>query len=124
MKRSVLIVSLSVLGLGSAWVSAQPRPRNQDESRAPSNQEPRPAPSARNGDMRGRMGPGGMMGMGPAGMGAGMMCPMVLGPDTRVQVRNLDRGVTVTLTSEDAATVVRLQKMAEATRLMHEAMTE
>ena len=36
-------------------------------------------------------------------------------------VKKIDKGVTITLTSSDAATTTRLQKMAEAMRLMHEA---
>ena len=41
--------------------------------------------------------------------------------DTKVDVKNVDKGVTITLTSTDPAQVARLQKMAEAMRLMHEA---
>ena len=41
--------------------------------------------------------------------------------DTKVEVKNVDKGVTITLTSTDQAKVARLQKMAEAMRLMHEA---
>jgi hypothetical protein len=70
------------------------------------------------------MGPG-MMGGGM--MGGGMMggaCPMFMGgANTKVDVKKLDKGVSVTLTSSDPATAARLQKMAEAMRLMHEAMT-
>ena len=43
---------------------------------------------------------------------------------TKVEVKKIDKGVTITLTSPDAATVTRLQKMAEAMRLMHEAMAQ
>jgi len=64
---------------------------------------------------------GGGMGMGPGMMGGGF-CPMGLGgPDTKVEVKNIDKGVTITVTSTDKARVARLQKMAEAMRLMHEA---
>jgi hypothetical protein len=68
---------------------------------------------------------GGMMGM----MGGGGMCPMMSGGGmaggaaTKVEVKKIDKGVTITLTSPDAATAARLQKMAEAMRLMHEANT-
>jgi hypothetical protein len=78
--------------------------------------------------MGGMMG-GGMMGggMGPpmmGGMMGGGMGPMMMGgPGTKVAVKNIDKGVTITLTSSDPAAVTRLQKMAEAMRLMHEAMT-
>ncbi|HEX2658472.1 MAG TPA: hypothetical protein VHU40_09375 [Polyangia bacterium] len=79
------------------------------------------------GMMGGGMG-GGMMGGGMTGggmMGGGMMGggmhALMNAPNTTVEVKKLDKGVTITLTSADAATVVRLQKMAEAMRLMHEA---
>jgi hypothetical protein len=76
-------------------------------------------------------GPGmgmGMMSSGMGGMGMmaggmmGGMCPMG-GADTHVAVKNTDKGVTITFTSTDPAKVARLQKMAEAMRLMHEANT-
>jgi len=65
---------------------------------------------------------GGMgSGMGPM-MGGGMGPMMMGGMGAKVSVKNVDKGVTITLTSPDAATAVRLQKMAEGMRLMHEAM--
>ena len=80
----------------------------------------------------------GMMGGGTGMMGGGMgmmggMCPMMGGPmmggmmggaSTKVDVKKIDKGVTITMTSSDAATAARLQKMAEAMRLMHEAMAQ
>ncbi len=71
--------------------------------------------------MGGGMSGSGMMGGGMMGGGMGPM--MMGGPGTKVSVKNVDKGVTVTFTSTDPATVVRLQKMAEGMRLMHEAMT-
>jgi len=71
--------------------------------------------------MGGGMMGGGMMGGGMMGGGMGPM--MMGGPGTKVAVKNIDKGVTITLTSSDPAAVARLQKMAEAMRLMHEAMT-
>jgi hypothetical protein len=70
------------------------------------------------------MGAGGM-GMGGGGMmmGGGMMCPMMAGADVKVDVKNVDRGVTVTWTATDPAKVARLQKWAAGMRLMHEAMS-
>jgi len=53
-------------------------------------------------------------------MGGGMMG----GAKTKVDVKKIDKGVTITFTSSDAATAARLQKMAEAMRLMHEAMSQ
>ena len=68
---------------------------------------------------------GGGMGMGHMGMMGGGMCHMGMGSaDTKIEVKNVDKGVTVTFTSTDQAKVVRLQKMAEAMRLMHEANTQ
>ncbi len=67
---------------------------------------------------------GGMMGGGMMGGGMmGGMGPMMMGgAGTKVSVKNVDKGVTITLTSPDAAMATRLQKMAEGMRLMHEAM--
>jgi hypothetical protein len=45
-------------------------------------------------------------------------------PSLKLDVKKIDEGVTITWTSSDTATVGRLQKMAEAMRLMHEAMAE
>ena len=59
---------------------------------------------------------GGMMGAMP--MGA---MSMMGGRRASVEVKNVDKGVTITFTSTDPAKVARLQKMAEAMRLMHEA---
>jgi len=70
---------------------------------------------------------GGMMGGGMMGggmMGGGMMGMMMGGANTKVDVKKIDKGVTITLTSTDAATAARIQKMGEAMRLMHEAMTQ
>ena len=54
-------------------------------------------------------------------MGMGGMCPMMVGSDTKVEVKNLPRGVTITLTNDKPDLVARLQKAAEGMRLMHEA---
>jgi len=62
---------------------------------------------------------GGMMGHMMGGMGA-----MMGAPGTKVDVKKTDKGVTITLTAPDAAGATRLQKMAEAMRLMHEAMAQ
>jgi hypothetical protein len=75
---------------------------------------------------------GGGTGSGPmgGGMGGGMcagmmggMGHMMMGAGTKIAVKNVDKGVTITLTSPDPAMATRLQKMAEGMRLMHEAMT-
>ena len=57
-------------------------------------------------------------------MGGGMMGPLLGGPNTKIDVKKIDKGVTITLTATDPAAVTRLQKMAEAMRLMHEAMAQ
>ena len=79
----------------------------------------------------GKMTGGGMMGHGHGGgndhgmMMGGGMCPLMMGgAATKVEVKKIDKGVIITLTSPDAATAVRLQKMAEGMRLMHEATTQ
>jgi hypothetical protein len=82
-----------------------------------------PAPAPEKASPGGGMMGGGMMG---GGMMGGGMCPMMGGAPmgdatTKVDVKKLDKGVTITLTSPDPATVTRLQKMAEGMRLMHEA---
>ena len=40
---------------------------------------------------------------------------------TKIEVKKTDKGVVMTFTATDPATITRLQKMAEAMRLMHEA---
>ena len=51
------------------------------------------------------------------------MTPM---PETRrpakIDVKNLENGVTITITSADPAMTPRIQKMVEAMRLMNEAI--
>jgi len=82
------------------------------------------------GMMGGGMMGGGMMGGGMMGggmcpmMGGGMMGGMMGGAKTKVDVKKIDKGVTITMTSPDAATAARIQKMAEAMRLMHEATSQ
>lgn len=76
---------------------------------------------------RGRMmgrGPGRGMARGPGGGGGMGMCPMMLENAERVEVKNQPDGVTITITSSDEAEVKRIQKLAEAMRLMHEAGTQ
>src|SRR5262245_30902943 len=132
MRRAMMISALcgTFLAGGAGLVAAQ----------APA--APKPAAAAPQHEHEGKkvegnkmmcphmMGGGGMgMGMGATGgMGMGHMMgnPMMGGfmgaPGTKVAVKNVDKGVTITLTAPDAASAARLQKMAEAMRLMHEAM--
>ena len=63
------------------------------------------------------------MGRGMQGGGMGM-CPLMMDNAEHVTVKNTDDGATITFTASDPAAVKRIQKMAEAMRLMHEAATQ
>ena len=124
MKRTLLTLGMLVgIGIGGgAWVSAQTPAADKahDHGPAAAAKGGSPAPSG------GMMGGGSMCpGMGGGMMGSGMpmggMGNLMMGGDARVEVKNVDKGVTITITSADPAKVKRLQKMAEAMRLMHEA---
>jgi len=126
-KTFLMIATLAgLVGAGTGWASAQTAPPAPPAKAAPHAHGAAPAPGAKGGGGMGSMGGG--MGMGHMGMGTGMMggmCHMGMGSaDTKVDVKNVDKGVTITFTSTDQAKVVRLQKMAEAMRLMHEATTQ
>ena len=133
MKRILLtlMIAAGAAGGAGAIVSAETTPAPKTSTAAPARQAPGPAATAMTGGpgmMGGGMMGGGMMGGGMMGggmMGGGMMgggmCPMVGAAGTKVDVKKIDKGVTITYTSTDPATVTRLQKMAEAMRLMHEA---
>jgi hypothetical protein len=126
MKRTLLMLGvLAGIGIaGGAWVSAQTAPAAKagDHDHAAAAKGASPAPGGMGMGMMGSSGMcQGMMGGGMA-MGALPMGPMaMMGGDARVEVKNLDKGVTITITSTDPAKVKRLQKIAEAMRLMHEA---
>lgn len=115
MKRLMLMTALLTgLGLaGARWAEAE------NANKAGAAKAAKPGDSSEHAGMA--MG-GGMMGGGMMMMGGGM-CPMMGGADTQMTVKNVDKGVTITFTSTDPAKVARLQKMAEAMRLMHEAST-
>ena len=119
MKRILLTAAFLAVAAGGGLVAAQT---------TPSVPKPQPAAGAvpdhggLHGGAGGEMMCGRMMGGGMMGGGMGPMGMMMGGAGTKVAVKNVDKGVTITLTSPDAATVARLQKMAEAMRLMHEAM--
>ncbi len=95
-------------------------------------QDPSPQPTLGTvpGGPGGPMGRGRMMGRGRGmarGPGGGMgmgMCPMILENADKVEVKNLPDGATITITSSDEAAAKRIQKLAEAMRLMHEARTQ
>ncbi len=135
MVKGILTAAVLTALAGGGWVAAQTPPTPKS---APTTPAPRAGSDSGmmgggkgngngNGNGNGMMG-GGMMGNGMMGggmMGGGMMgCPMVGGANTKVDVKKVDKGVSITMTSSDPATAARLQKMGEAMRLMHEAMTQ
>jgi len=132
MKWTLLTATLFLLLAGTGIVAAQSTPApdthaNHHPAAAPATDAPTSAAGGMMG--KGAMGGGPMMGGGMMNMMGGGMCPMMEGgmmggPKTKVEVKKIDKGVTITLTSLDAATVTRIQKMAEAMRLMHEATTQ
>ena len=116
MKRLLLSTLLiaTVAAVGRIVSAEEPAPKADDQA-AHAGSQP-----------MGMMGGGGMGMMGGGGMGmmGGGMCPMMIGDaKTKIDVKKIDKGVTITMTSADPAVVTRLQKMAEAMRLMHEANT-
>jgi hypothetical protein len=140
MKWKLLTATLFLLLAGTGIVAAQSPPTPTPDNHANHHQAPAPATDTTASAPGGMMGKGAMScGMGGPMMGGmtggmmnmmgGGMCPMMDGgmmggAKTKVEVKKIDKGVTITLTSLDAATVIRLQKMAEAMRLMHEATTQ
>jgi hypothetical protein len=115
MKRFTLMTTLGLALLGGGPVAAEtaaPKPpaaAKTDEHAA--HHPDKAAPGAGKG--------AGMMGEGMNGMMG--MCPAMMGGDAKFEVKNLAKGVTITMTSEDAKEVAKIQKMAEGMRLMHEA---
>jgi hypothetical protein len=126
MKRFTLMATMGLVLLGGGWVAAQTPAPKADEHAAHHPDKAAPGGAAAEADSPGGMGHGmgghdkgkGMMGEGMGGMMG--MCPM-MGGEAKVEVKKLAKGVTITLTSEDAKEVARIQKMAEGMRLMHEA---
>jgi hypothetical protein len=145
MKRTMLTAALLTAIAGGGFALAQtPSPADHaahhpaQTGTATPKAQATPAPATPGGGMGGGMmgGGNGMMGEGGMGMMGGGMCPMMGGggmmgmggtgmmggPKTKVDVKKTEKGVTITLTASDAVGAARLQKMAEAMRLMHEAM--
>lgn len=133
MKRIVLTTTVlaAIAGGGFAFAQAQTPSADDHSAHHPAvAKAPKAAPGEKavvgqTGMGNAMMGGGdGMMGGGNGTMSGGM-CGMMMGAaNTKVDVKKVDKGVTITMTSSDAATVVRLQKMAEGMRLMHEAMSQ
>ena len=131
MKRNLLTAVVMTVLAGGGLVAAQTAQPPKSTTLAPAPKGAMPsgehsvasgAPASMGGGMGCNIMGGGMMG---GGMMSGGMYPMMLGgASTKVEVKKLDKGVTITLTSSDAATVVRLQKLVEAMRLMHEATAQ
>lgn len=113
MKRALIGSVLVTILAGASWSLAETAPKPQ--AAAAHDHETCPMAGMMGGGM---MNGGGMMGGGMMGGGMG---PMMMGPGTKIAVKNIDKGVTITLTAADSGTAARLQKMAEAMRLMHEA---
>ena len=108
MRRTSLVSAFLAVVIGSGLAIAQTTaPAAKPQTSMPAGHE--------HGDGMG----GGMMG---GGMMGGMGPMMMGGAGTKISVKNVDKGVTITMTSPDAAMATRLQKMAEGMRLMHEAM--
>ena len=113
MTRILLVLALTA-GIFGGGLAAADTASSTARSAAAAPAQPGPWQS-------GMMG-GGMMGGGMLGAG---MCPiMMAGLGTKMDIKRIDKGVSITFTSTDPLTVARLQKMAEAMRLMHEAMMQ
>lgn len=110
MKRAILILTIASIGFGGTWAAAQ----TATDASKPKAAKAAPRATA--------MGNNQMMGRN--GMGGGMMGPMMMGMGTHLEITNVAKGVTITMTNDDPMTAARLQKMAEAMRLMHEAMDQ
>jgi hypothetical protein len=120
MKRWILIGVLGTTVSAGALVAAETAPAKT-------------AAKAQDAKKSDGMNHDGASGMGKGNMGHGMgggmmdgggmmsMCPGMLGDAAKVEVTKLAKGVTISITSDDAKVVARVQKMAEAMRLMHEA---
>jgi hypothetical protein len=140
MKRTMLTAALLTTIAGGGFALAQATSPNDHAAHHPTQTgaatpkaESTPTPGSGMGS--GMMGDSGMMGGGMMGggmmgmMGGGGMCPMggmgmMGGAKTKVDVKKTEKGVSITLTAPDATTAARLQKMAEAMRLMHDAMAQ
>jgi hypothetical protein len=141
MKRLSVIGALAIAALGAGGLVAAQTPgsttdadhdAHHPEKGAPKTAAaPKTAPSPMGGPQggmgSGMMGGGGMgngmMGCGMMGgviMGGGMM-GMMLGTGAKLDIKKMPKGVSMTIASDDAKVVARVQKMAEAMRLMHEA---
>jgi hypothetical protein len=128
MKRFTLLATMGLALLGGGLVAAHTAAPKPDEHAAHHPDKAAAATASPDGMDKGGMDKGmGMMGKGMMGEGMGGMmgmCPAMMGTDTKFEVKKLAKGATITITSEDAKTIGRIQKMAEGMRLMHEAQAK
>jgi hypothetical protein len=126
MNRPTLIAMLGIAALGCA-TGAAPAPARSPYP--PVHHPEQPGPEARatphqamhHQGMGGKMMAGGGMQDGGKMMG---MCPGMAGGEGDVEVTRSAKGVTITITSDDPKVVARVQKRAEAMKLMHEARSQ
>jgi hypothetical protein len=141
MKRTILMGALALTALGGGLVAAQTTTKADDHAaHHPATSTPAPSPAKDGAGMGGMDMMGGGMGMGGGmmngcpmgngmsgggmGMGGGGMGMGMLGPSAKIEVKKLPKGVTISITSDDAKVAARVFKIAEAMRLMHEANTQ
>jgi hypothetical protein len=131
MRRVTLIGTLAIALMGGGLVAAQTAGTKADDHAAhhpekPGAQKAAPTKGMGSGTMSNciMMGSSGGMMEGGGMMGMMEMPPGMLGAGAKVEVTKQGKGVTITITSDDAKVVARVQKMAEAMRLMHEARTQ
>ena len=126
MNRKSLVITLVIfLGLTAAYGVARAQ-QNTPSGAAQQSAQPSPMERGMQGRMMGmpQQNMGGM-GQGMMGIQSGMMdfCPMMV-PGAKVEVKSIEHGATITITSEDAKSSRRIQLMAEMMRLMHELRSE
>ncbi len=137
--KTIVIVLAILLGLVAVAYAAMGGPQGTSTPRPP--EQAAACPCMQGAMMGGMM--GGMMGnmgnmplkqgmMGKMQQGSGMMgmqpgmmsfCPMMI-PGAKVEVKSLDHGASITITSGDAKTARRIQLMSEMMRVMQELRSE
>jgi len=117
MNRPTLLATLAIALLACGTAAAQtPAAKPADHA---AHRSETPPPTAKAPTDHGK----GSHGM----MGGGMLkgtCPGTLGAEGKVEVTKTAKGVTISITSDDPKVVARVQKRAEAMKLMHEAQAQ